>query len=127
MTSQLQPLEPTERHDIEFSNILNSNSNVADSMSSSPKASNPPFDAKVFWGVNAFILFLICLTGLWCCFVQKHFFNETERRLASDRSYQARRRRRLGRLEDARTESPEKRRQKLHASFHKHGVQMVRS
>ena len=80
------------------------------------------FDSKVFWSVNAFIFVLICLTGAWCCFVQRYF--STDRMHSSEENCITRQRRRQ---EAARTESPEKRRRKLEASFSNHGVQMVRS
>ena len=122
MTSQPQ-LPLSMRHDVDFSNITN----AGDSIPSPPPPppSNPEYDTnRVFWSVNAFILFLIFITGIWCCFVQKHVFSGTDRRIASDQFYRERRRRRQ---EAEKTESPEKRRQKLLASFSRHAVQMVSS
>jgi len=91
-------------------------------VSDSLKGSNPGFEPKVFWSVNVFIAFLILLSVFWCCFVQRYLFNGTDRMLVSDQFYQERQRRRR---EAARTESPEKRKEKLQASFAKHRVQMT--
>lgn len=96
--------------------------NVNDVIPTTP--SSPNNDAKVFWSVNAFILFLIFLTVLWCVFVQKYLYNGTDRRLESDQIYRTRlQRRREAKAKN--NESPEKRRQNLLSSFARHGVEMT--
>eukprot|EP00535_Pseudo-nitzschia_heimii_P001445 CAMPEP_0197185510 /NCGR_PEP_ID=MMETSP1423-20130617/12091_1 /TAXON_ID=476441 /ORGANISM="Pseudo-nitzschia heimii, Strain UNC1101" /LENGTH=279 /DNA_ID=CAMNT_0042636591 /DNA_START=13 /DNA_END=852 /DNA_ORIENTATION=+ len=123
MTSQLQPqpqpqLPLSLRDNVDFRNITN----ASDPIPSSPPSNSEYDTSRVFWSVNAFILFLIFLTGLWCCFVHKRVFNATDRMIASDQIYRERRRRRL---EAEKTESLEERRQKLLASFARHAVQMT--
>jgi hypothetical protein len=98
--------------------------NIVDSPSLQQKP-NPDFNPKVFWSVNAFIAFLVCLTVVWCCFVQKYFYNEGERLNRSDEIYRERRRRRLEAKKGNGAEAPGRRRRKLHASFAKHKVQMT--
>jgi len=106
-------------HDVDFSSVA---SNYTDSIS---KAANPHYNGKVFWGVNCFILFLLCLTVMWCCYVQRYLYTGTDPRIASDEVYRARLQRRSRRREEARTEAPEGRQRKLYASFSRHGVQMT--
>lgn len=97
--------------------------NVDDSLSS--MSSNMDNNSKVFWAVNCFILGMIVLSAIWCCFVQKHFLNGAERRAASDQYFQARLRRRQAR-EKAKNEEPlDKRQAKLHASFARNNAQMT--
>jgi len=112
---------PTEYYVVENDVPINLDTRLVDSLSD-PSQSNPDFDPRIFWSVNALILCLIILSGVWCCFVQKYFFNETDRLNQSDRIYQARRQRRL---EAKNTENPEERRKQLLASFAKHKVQMT--
>lgn len=106
-------------HDVDVGNVPSNFTNLADSFTKT--AGSPNGNAGVVWGVNCFILFLIFLTVMWCCFVQRYIFNGTDPRLASDRSYRAR----LQRRREASKENPDKRQRKLHASFLRHKVQMT--
>mmetsp|Transcript_18120 Transcript_18120/g.39494 ORF Transcript_18120/g.39494 Transcript_18120/m.39494 type:complete len:265 (-) Transcript_18120:1651-2445(-) len=114
----------TAEYDLGDSDVpVDIDNNLVDSISAPPlQGANPDFDPKVFWSVNALLLFLICLSAIWCCFMQKHFYNETDRLNRSDEIYRARRRRRL---EEKNMTSPEERRRKLLANFSKHKVEMT--
>ena len=104
--------------------VAESMPNIEDSLSS--LSSNMDNNSKVFWAVNCIIVGMIVLSAIWCCFVQKNFLNDAERRAASDQYYQARLRRRVAR-EKAKNEEPlDKRQAKLHASFARNNAQMVR-
>ena len=119
----------SSRYDLGDSDIpVDIDNNLVDSISDPPlQGANPDFDPKVFWSVNALLLFLICLSAIWCCFMQKHFYNETDRLNRSDEIYRARRQRRLEECHEKRTMSPDERRRRLLANFSKHKVEMVRS
>ncbi len=105
-------------HDVDVGSVPSNYTNLADSLSKTP--GHPHYNAGVFWGVNCFIVFLICLSVLWCCFVQRHVTYGSDTG-ASDRFYRAR----LQRRREAANEDPEKRQRKLHQSFARHKVEMV--
>lgn len=81
---------------------------------------------SVFWGVNGFICFLLCLAIVWCCFSSRFLTNPQNRRLESDLQYQQTLNQREQQRQEAKIDSPEKRTKKLKQSFQKHGVVMVR-
>lgn len=82
---------------------------------------SPSFDPKVFWGVNAFIFFLVVLGFLYCYLRFKcgvRFPTEQEYRLA--------RLQRLQEQRDAKKEDPIKRRSRLKELFQSLNVSKVR-
>lgn len=85
------------------------------------------FDPKVFWSVNAVIVCIVAISCTWyCCFGGHRYLTEMGR-VNSDEAYRQSVLERRQRRQEAKRDSPEKRRKKLLQSFQRTSVSMVSS
>ena len=100
----------------------------SDILEASSSSDLEEFDPRVFWSVNAFLMFMLCSVCCWLCVMKPEFLtNMHERRQRADSQYQQTLRERIRREEARKLDSPEQRRRKLLQSFKRHKVQMVRT
>jgi hypothetical protein len=83
------------------------------------------FDPKVFWSVNAVIVCIVTLSCAWYCCLGGHQYLTEMGRINSDEAYRQTVLERRQRQQEAKRDSPEKRRKKLLQSFQRTSVSMV--